>query len=153
MNEAVRHAEPADLGVLVALEFDARRTVAHERGGPERLAELPERAAPGWAAAVADPDHVVGLATLDGIVLGYVSAVVSGGVVRVDTIWVEPDARELGLGEELLTFAIETGRTRGAQAVEAVVLPGDRSTKNLYERFGIKARSLTVYRRLDDLSD
>jgi hypothetical protein len=37
---------------------------------------------------------------------------------------------------------------RGAEAVEGQALPGDRHTKNLYERAGIVARLITTYKRL-----
>lgn len=150
MTEAVRHAEPADAARLADLETDAREAMARERGGPERLAELPERGRAGWEAALADPDQVVLLATYDGIPLGFLGAGLDRGVLRIAGIWVEPDARELGLGEELLTTAIDAAVARGASAVEAVALPGDRATKNLFERFAVKARAIVVHRSLDD---
>jgi GNAT superfamily N-acetyltransferase len=69
-------------------------------------------------------------------------------IVRVDQVWLEPDARELGFGDELLATAIAWGRERGAELVEGEALPGDRNIKNLYERAGITARLITVSRRL-----
>ena len=59
-------------------------------------------------------------------------------------------ARELGFGDALLAAMIDIGRSRGCRHVEAHALPGDRETKNLYERAGITARLITVSRRLDD---
>ena len=41
-----------------------------------------------------------------------------------------------------------TPRRSGAVAVEGQALPGDRHTKNLYERAGIVARLITTFRRL-----
>ncbi len=69
-------------------------------------------------------------------------------IVRIDQVWVTPDARENGFGDALLELAIERARARGAQAVEGESLPGDRHTKNLYERAGIVARLITTYREL-----
>ncbi len=40
--------------------------------------------------------------------------------------------------------AIEAGRRAGMRLLEGEALPGDRDTKNLYERAGIKARLITV---------
>jgi len=148
--EAVRRATDADRDALAGLEADARLTMAHERGGPERLAEVAEAGATGWAARIADPDWFVLIATIDDIPLGYVSAELRDDSVVVEAIWVEPDARELGLGEALLTSVLEAARSRGARTAEAVALPGDRSTKNLFERFGMKARALIVGKRLDE---
>ena len=69
-------------------------------------------------------------------------------VVRIDQVWVTPEARELGFGDELLATAISSARARGATAVEGQALPGDRHTKNLYERAGIVARLITTFRQL-----
>ena len=69
-------------------------------------------------------------------------------IVRIDQVWVTPMARELGFGDGLLEAAIGSARERGAVAVEGQALPGDRQTKNLYERAGIVARLITTYREL-----
>jgi GNAT superfamily N-acetyltransferase len=69
-------------------------------------------------------------------------------IVRVDQVWVTPEARELGFGDEMLATAIGSARERGAVAVEGQALPGDRHTKNLYERAGIVARLITTYKTL-----
>jgi len=85
---------------------------------------------------------------IDDVVIAYiVSEVGADAVVRVDQVWVTPEARELGFGDELLATAIDAARQRGAVAVEGQALPGDRHTKNLYERAGIVARLITTFRR------
>ena len=63
-------------------------------------------------------------------------------------MYVEPEARELGFGDDLLAMATAAARDRGCVALEATALPGDRMTKNLYERAGITTRKLTVWTRL-----
>jgi ribosomal protein S18 acetylase RimI-like enzyme len=68
---------------------------------------------------------------------------------NVRQVWVEPDARELGFGDELLAAAIEHLRQHGATTIESFALPGDRDTKNLYERAGVTARKIIVSKRLD----
>jgi len=72
-----------------------------------------------------------------------------GDVARIDQVYVTPDARELGFGDALLEAAADAARTSGASVLEGQALPGDRQTKNLYERAGITARLITVSRRLD----
>ena len=62
--------------------------------------------------------------------------------------FVEAEARELGLGDTMVEVAIATVREAGLAGIEAVALPGDRETKNLYERAGLTARKLTVYKSL-----
>jgi ribosomal protein S18 acetylase RimI-like enzyme len=89
------------------------------------------------------------VAVIDDVVVGFLVADLGRDhVVRIDQVWVTPEARELGFGDELLATAIESARRRGAVAVEGQALPGDRHTKNLYERAGIVARLITTYKRL-----
>ena len=49
----------------------------------------------------------------------------------------------------MLAAGLQHARDRGAQVFEGEALPGDRDTKNLYERAGITARLITVSTRLD----
>ena len=65
-----------------------------------------------------------------------------------EQVYVTPEARELGFGDGLLEAAIELARAQGAVAIEAEALPGDRETKNLYERAGVTARKLVVWRSI-----
>ena len=89
------------------------------------------------------------VAGIDDVVVGYLVADLGPDhVVRIDQVWVTPEARELGFGDELLATAIATARTRGAVAVEGQALPGDRETKNLYERAGIVARLIVTFKWL-----
>jgi ribosomal protein S18 acetylase RimI-like enzyme len=83
------------------------------------------------------------------VVVGYlVGKLGTDDVLRVDQVWVTPQARENGFGDALLAGSIEIAQQRGAVAVEGQALPGDRQTKNLYERAGIVARLITTFRWL-----
>jgi GNAT superfamily N-acetyltransferase len=103
-----------------------------------------------WA-ALTDGPNPVWVATIDDVVVGYlhldVSADASTATVR--QVYVQPEARELGLGDALLETAMHHARAAGCTALEAVALPGDRDTKNLYERAGVTARLLVMRRTLD----
>ena len=150
IDPVVRRAGPGDAEPLAALEREARQSLVDARGGGRWLQEHPE-IAPRWADAVADrevfaadlafpdePAHVVGYLVLD----------VDGEIAHVDQVYVTPEARELGFGDALLDAATEAARAGGATVLEGHALPGDRDTKNLYERAGITARLITVSRRL-----
>lgn len=140
----VRRAEPADAEQLALLEGEAREAVVHQRGGHVWLREHPPIGR-GWAERSSD----VHVAHIGDVVVGYLLASLGDdAVIRVDQVWVTPEARELGFGDALLAATIERGRERGARAVEGEALPGDRHTKNLYERAGIVARLITTYREL-----
>ena len=70
-------------------------------------------------------------------------------VAEVEGIYVTPEARGVSLGEEMLTTLVATATEAGAREIDATALPGDRDTKNLYERFGLVARLIVVSRRLE----
>ncbi|MEM8620491.1 MAG: GNAT family N-acetyltransferase [Actinomycetota bacterium] len=140
--------EPGDHHVvsqLPALEHEARTALVDQRGGSQWLIDHPE-VADGWADRAAHADVLVAL--IDDVVVGYLVAEDADPVLRIDQVWVTPEARELGFGDEMLATAMERGRGRGMAAVEGEALPGDRHTKNLYERAGIVARLITTYRAL-----
>jgi ribosomal protein S18 acetylase RimI-like enzyme len=148
IDPLVRRADPAsgdDLVALDLLEDEARGALVGQRGGDRWLVEHPLTV--DWAARCGASDVYV--AVIDDVVVGYlVAALGDDHVVRIDQVWVTPDARELGFGDALLAEAIAVSRSRGAVAVEGQALPGDRHTKNLYERAGIVARLITTFRWL-----
>jgi ribosomal protein S18 acetylase RimI-like enzyme len=144
----VRHAVADDAASLELLEADARASLVDARGGAALLAEVAANA--GWHDALADPERRIWVAVIDRVVVGYLELVLPGddGIGIVRQVWVDPEARELGFGDVLLERAIGDLVAAGGHTVEATALPGDRDTKNLYERAGVTARKLTVSRRL-----
>lgn len=142
IDPVVRRAAPADVIEIADLASAARAALVDQRGGVRWMDEHPARA--DWSSVVADGGPTVLVADLDGLVVGYLVAVVEGGVVRIDEVYVRPEARELGFGDALLAAAIDAGREAGATLVEGEALPGDRTVKNLFERAGITARKITV---------
>jgi GNAT superfamily N-acetyltransferase len=145
IDPLVRVADPADVEQLIALEAEARAELVERRGGARWLDTHAARG-PGWDATIATGGAVV--AHIDDVVVGYLVATVSDSIVHVDEVYVTPSARELGFGDALLAAAVEIGRAAGCELIEGEALPGDRDTKNLYERAGITARLITVSRRL-----
>jgi len=151
--EFVRPAADDDIAVLAALEDEARSAVAaQERGGDAWLVSHPRLATAGWTVRLADPGWAVVVAGIDGVVLGAGCLRLPVGrrrpVAEVEGIYVTPGARDLGLGELLLGALIERARSAGADSLDASALPGDRETKNLYERSGLVARLIVVSRDL-----
>ncbi len=97
------------------------------------------------------PPVVVG--TLDGVVVGYGTARVRpvgpGQVIGViDEVYVEPDARGVGVGEAILEGVIRWCAAAGCTALDATALPGDRHAKGFFERHGFTARLLIMHRPL-----
>ncbi|MFW2332588.1 GNAT family N-acetyltransferase [Ilumatobacter sp.] len=141
IDPEVRPAAPGDSEQLQWLEAEAREALTDQRGGGRWLTTHPARAEH-WPGVI-DSD-VVHVAHIDGVVVGYLVLVVDDVVAIVDDVYVSPQARELGFGDALLDAGIESARERGCALLEGASLPGDRNTKNLYERAGIKARLITV---------
>ncbi len=147
IDPTVRAADPDcgdDLTQLELLEREARAALVGQRGGERWLVEH-GAVDDAWVQRCIVSDVYV--AVIDDVVVGYLIADLGPDhVVRIDQVWVTPAARELGFGDELLATAIASARKRGAVAVEGQALPGDRQTKNLYERAGIVARLITTFK-------
>ena len=135
-----------DIAQLQLLEIEARSALIDARGGARWLAEHPPLG-DGWPGECAEFDVLI--AHIGEVVVGYIVGKLGpDDILRIDQVWVTPQARENGFGDALLAGSIENARRSGAIAVEGEALPGDRQTKNLYERAGIVARLITTFRWL-----
>ncbi len=142
MEQVVRVLTQADVADVATLEGAARAALVEQRGGPQHLAERP--AVGDWGALSPADGHHVWVATIDEVVVGYLQLQIVGDAAEVMQVYLDPEAREIGFGDWLLEAALETSRSQGCIVLEGTALPGDRHTKNLYERAGIKARKITV---------
>jgi ribosomal protein S18 acetylase RimI-like enzyme len=152
--EGARPATAADVPALTGLADAAADELAPQRGGTVFLArEAPPRGPGRFTEALADPDRLVVVGTVDTSVVGY-------GTVRVerlrddrrlgviDDLFVLPDARGVGVGEAMAGLLIDHCEKEGCDGVDAVALPGNRHTKNFFETFGMVARAIVVHRSL-----
>jgi GNAT superfamily N-acetyltransferase len=90
----------------------------------------------------------------EGVVVGLLAVTASPaprGLTNglIECCFVETGARGVGVGTELLDAAVAWCAERGCSAVDALALPGDRTTKQRLEAAGFSARLLTLSRRLD----
>lgn len=148
MDPVVQRAEPDDVAELARLEQLARCNIADARGGALRLAEC--HPIQDWSALVGQADTLIFIASLETVPVGYMVLELSSARARgiITHAFVEDGARELGLGDAMVEHAIAAVRQRGLAGIEATALPGDRETKNLFERAGLTARKITVYKSL-----
>jgi GNAT superfamily N-acetyltransferase len=144
MMESVRPAASTDVDWYVRFESAQRAAAVDQRGGPEMVAAWPTRSAADWMVLLDNPSAAAFTAELDSQPVGYSIAELRNGVVQVERIFVEFGFRELGLGDAMLEALMAWGLSRNAHAIEALALPGDRETKNMFERYGVKARALIV---------
>jgi GNAT superfamily N-acetyltransferase len=150
IEPVIRHATNDDLAVIIELDATAREAVASQRGGrnwlvehaPARFLHADELIDHSWVGTV--DEHVVGFlrCTIEDVPQ-------HGLVCSVERVFVDENARELGFGDALLQQAIDYATNLGCIAIEGNALPGDRETKNLYERAGIVARKIIVSRPLN----
>ncbi len=158
VDEVVRRAQVEDCPDLLRLEAIARDGIREVRGGALRLQEC--ATVGDWGARITDPHWLVLIGSLDGVIVASLAMRLSAEADRglISHVYVEVEGRELGLGDMLVEQAISAVLAAGLSGIEAVALPGDRETKNLFERAGLTARKLTVYKSLraradPDLSD
>jgi len=158
-EDAVRPATTGDLDVLEALATLAVDEQRDGRGGAvwsRREARRNPRAT--LADAMTRGDHHVVVGTLDDVIVGYgvvhSEPLADGGLLAVvDDLFVEPDARGVGVGEALMEALVAKARAWGAIGVDALALPGNRATKNFFESFGLTARAIVVHTTLDGGDD
>lgn len=154
--EAARFAGHGDVDDLVRLAGAAVGEQIDERGGWvwARRETRPEPLAESFAASLDDDDQEVWVGTFDDVIVGYAGAHVEelrdGSVLAViDDVYVEPDAREVGVGQALIDAVIGWARERACVGVDGWALPGNRETKNFFESFGFTARGIVVHHRLE----
>ena len=153
MNDAAaRHAAVEDVALLCRLVELSRADRLNERGGVV-LERLDPRPAIDHTRLV-DHNVLLALGLYADFAFGYAHAAVidvdGAPIVRLYDVFVEPEARGVGIGEALLQLVFDWAREQGAGAIDSVVLPGNREGKNFFERFGLVARAIHVYRALDN---
>ncbi len=155
--EGARPAQPAELATIAALARALRSELARIRGGDrwQRREARPEPLEDAYAALLARDDATVLAGTIDESLVGFATVEIEEladgtSLGHVDELYVEPEARGIGVGERLLGAALEFCAARGCDGVDARALPGDREAKNFFESAGFTARALIMHRRLED---
>jgi len=155
--EAAREARHDDVARLAELTRAAIAELTPTRGGAVwKAAEA--RAEPievGLDALISDPDALVVVGTIDDVAVGYAVVRVQhlGDGSRlgvIDDIFVEDEARGVGLGETMMNDLIAWSVEHKCFGMDAMALPGHRQTKNFFEESGFTARKLVMYHSLLD---
>lgn len=88
------------------------------------------------------------MAEVDSVIVGFVTLQLTTvdleKLARVVRVFVTAGARRVGVGDALIAAAKGAARERGCVRIDALSLPGDRETKNLYERNGLTARLIVA---------
>lgn len=154
--EAARPAAASDVPEIARLVGLARAAMLEERGGALWLAaegrtQFDLTSIP---AVVGDPDHHLSVGALDGHVVGYLYADLvpladsPRPMAVIRELYVEPEGRDVGVGEALMDRVLEWAEARDCGGIDSFALPGNRAMKNLFERYGLVARAILVHRPL-----
>jgi GNAT superfamily N-acetyltransferase len=153
--ESARRASPDDIARVVALAAMFTAEARADRGGVVWAARdaLAPRDRDELADALDDPDELVLVGCIDEHVAGYAVARAESlrdgsTLVVLHDLYVEPDAREVGVGSALLDEVIAWARKLDACGVDALALPGNRDAKNFFEMHGLVARAIVVHKPL-----
>lgn len=154
--ESARPATRDDIARIAELARGLRAELAEYRGGDlwaardvmgepleDNLAELLER-----------DDTAVIVGALDEVVVGYGTLAVEqlrdgSRLGVVGELFVEPEARSVGVGEQLARALVDRSRSAGCRGVDVIALPGHRATKNFFEEQGFTARAIVMHHELD----
>jgi ribosomal protein S18 acetylase RimI-like enzyme len=153
MRVTARSAGPDDIAVLLSLYRGLERemTALHPMWPlADGLAEPVETT---LRELLDDPDVMVVVGEVDGYPFGFAVARVEeilpqaagARIGSIRLIYVEPEAREIALGEEMRDHLMDRLRERGLTKFDAHVLPGHRLAKNFFEAGGFSARAIIMH--------
>lgn len=147
-------ATATDFLALQRLTTLARHEVVGQRGGASLVAAHTDAASleGDLQTALGDSDRLVLLGMMDEVDVGFVSAHCDRSQHQpfgvIDAIYVEPEAREVGVGEVLVDAVLAWSTDRGCRGVDASALPGSRPAKAFFEEHGFVTRLLVMHRPL-----
>jgi GNAT superfamily N-acetyltransferase len=137
----VRFARPHDAQAISELETQCIQESKHFRGSAQLLTAAP-MIADGIGEIIAKANHALFVIETSGEVCGFAHLEISSPVATVRRVFVRSTARDLGAGATLIEALRTHARSQGCTQIDAYALPGDRLTKNLFERAGMKTRLL-----------
>lgn len=149
--ETARLASRADVDAVVALWERSLSELAGQRGGALLAGSLerPDLAAH-LTGALGCPDSAVVLGLIDEVPVGIASAVTDrrgrDPLGRIELIYVEPSARQVGVAEAMVDVVVSWCAARGLGGLDAPALPGNRAAKAFFEGHGFLARLLVMHR-------
>ena len=157
MIDPPRAATQADRAALLALAEQAWDEALGQRGGPQLTRDLdpPDAWNERFESLLDDPGYHLVVGAIEGVVLGFALARSDrpndhAAAVELVALYTEPEARGVGIAAGLINDVTTWAAGRGATGIDAAVLPGNRSAKNFFESFGMKARLIRVHRALND---
>ena len=151
--EEARVAVDAELARVAELAREFRAELSEERGGLlwETREARPEPVFEAFSALLGHDDATVLVGVYEDAIVGYGVAEVEqlrdgSRLGVISEIYVETEARGVGVGELLVEGLVAFCIGRDCAGVDAAALPGHRQAKNFFERAGFTARLLVMHR-------
>lgn len=138
---AVRKAQSFDRSAVLALEQQCVRESQSFRGSAQLLEEAPF-IGNDFDEVLGNTGRLVLVVESSGDLCGFADMEISESVAMVRRVYISEATRELGAGATLIDELRIHAKASGCIRIDAYALPGDRLTKNLFERAGMKARLL-----------
>jgi N-acetylglutamate synthase-like GNAT family acetyltransferase len=138
---AVRKAQSLDGSAVSALEKQCVLESQSFRGSAQLLAEAPFIGNE-FDKVLGNTGRLVLVVESSGDLCGFADMEISDSVAMVRRVYISEAVRELGAGATLIDELRIHAKASGCTRIDAYALPGDRLTKNLFERAGMKARLL-----------
>jgi ribosomal protein S18 acetylase RimI-like enzyme len=113
----------------------------------------PEPLEAAYKALLDRSDALMVVGTIDdtpvGFGVGEVETLQDGSRLGVvSELFVDPEARAVGVGEAMLGALVDFCTAAGCVGVDAYALPGHRAAKNFFEESGFTARGILMHHRL-----
>ena len=137
----VRKAQSIDASAVSALEQQCDRESQSFRGSAQLITDAPF-IGNDFDNVLGNSGRLVLVVESSGDLCGFADMEISDSVAMVRRVYISEGARELGAGARLIDELRIHAKASGCTRIDAYALPGDRLTKNLFERAGMKARLL-----------
>jgi ribosomal protein S18 acetylase RimI-like enzyme len=151
--EQARRADAGDLERIVELASVLDDELAPMRGGALWAAReaRPQPFDAQYEPLLSRADACVVVGTIDDYVVGFgvveLEALRDGRTLgRITELFVEPNARSVGVGESIAVELIAYCDAAGVVGIDALALPGHRAAKNFFEASGFVARAIVMHR-------
>lgn len=153
MRATARRATLEDLDVLESLYHSLEQEMKGLHAMWPVADGLDEPVVESFRDALEDSDTILLIGEIDGCPFGFLMARVERLLAQADgelvgairLIYVDHEAREVAIGEEMRETALAILRERGITKFDAHVLPGHRLAKNFFESGGFSARSIIMH--------
>lgn len=148
IRTAVRTDVPAIVAMLADDPLGARR---EQPGDPAYLAA--------FDAIAADPNQLLVVADVDGTAVGTLQLTFIAGLSRrgatraqIEAVRVRADLRGSGLGNRLITWAVDTARDRGCAMVQLTTDASRTDAHRFYQRLGFQPSHIGMKLTLEQVN-